>query len=67
MLTQEAVQAFGNKNALAEAIGISPSAVYQWGEEVPASRIKSVRLAIQARAAELEEQAQRLRSQAKEG
>lgn len=66
MRTQEAVQAFGNKNALAEAIGISPSAVYQWGDEVPASRIKSVRLALEARAHQLEAEAVKLRDQAKE-
>ncbi|MNO79044.1 DNA-binding transcriptional regulator DicC [compost metagenome] len=61
MRTEEAVEVFGSQKALADAIGISPSAVYQWGSEVPASRIKSVNLAIQARAVELEEEAARLR------
>lgn len=61
MRTDDAVDIFGTKNALAEAIGISPSAVYQWGDDVPSSRIKSVQLAIQAKADGLEREAKNLR------
>lgn len=67
MRTEEAVEIFGTKNALAEAIGISPSAVYQWGDDIPVSRIKSVQLAIQAKADDLEREAKSLRSMSQGG
>lgn len=66
MRVDEAVEFFGSQKALAEAIGISPSAVYQWGEQIPMSRRKSVRLAMQGRARDLEAEAIRLRSFAEE-
>jgi DNA-binding transcriptional regulator YdaS (Cro superfamily) len=66
MRTDEAVEVFGSKNALAEAIGISPSAVYQWGSEVPMSRRQSVRLAMRVKAEEMERDAKTLRLMAQE-
>lgn len=35
MLVSEAVSVYGSKVAIAEALGISPSAVSQWDEMVP--------------------------------
>ena len=64
MRTDDAVDIFGTKDALAKAIGISPSAVYQWGDEVPMSRRQSVRLAMRARAEEMEREAKQLRNMA---
>ena len=66
MRTEDAVEIFGTQKALAAAIGISPSAVYQWGDVIPTSRRKSVRLAMQARAQRLEEEAAALRISARE-
>lgn len=66
MRTDDAVDIFGTKDALAKAIGISPSAVYQWGDDVPLSRRQSVRLAMRARAEEMEREAERLRVAAQE-
>lgn len=38
MNTTEAIKHFGSKTKLAAALGIYPSAVTQWGEEVPTAR-----------------------------
>jgi len=38
MKTTAAIEAFGSVKALADALGITVQAVYQWGEEVPALR-----------------------------
>ncbi len=38
MKTQEVAEFFGGKKKLADALGVSPSAVSMWGETVPASR-----------------------------
>lgn len=38
MKTQEAAEFFGGKKKLAQALGISPSAVTMWGETVPEVR-----------------------------
>lgn len=38
MKTDEAVQLFKNAARLARKLGITPSAVYQWGAEVPRLR-----------------------------
>lgn len=62
MKLDDAVEIFGSKDAVAKAIGISPSAVYQWGADIPKSRRQSVRLAMRERADQLEKQAERLRS-----
>jgi DNA-binding transcriptional regulator YdaS (Cro superfamily) len=66
MRVDEAVEFFGSQKALAEAIGISPSAVYQWGETIPPSRRQSVRMAMKERAEQLEQEAIILRAKAKE-
>lgn len=62
MRTDEAVEIFGTQKALAAAIGISPSAVYQWGEFVPKPRQQSVRLAMCAKAEQMEADAAKLRA-----
>jgi hypothetical protein len=36
--TCDAIQQFRTVRALADALGITPQAVYQWGDEVPAGR-----------------------------
>lgn len=38
MKTKTAADFFGSKKKLADALGISPSAVTMWGEEVPELR-----------------------------
>lgn len=38
MKTKSAADHFGSKKKLAEALGISPSAVTMWGDEVPELR-----------------------------
>ena len=38
MKTKQAAEFFGSKKKLAAALGISPSAVTMWGEEVPELR-----------------------------
>tara|TARA_R110002124_G_scaffold1200_2_gene6586 strand:- start:229 stop:534 length:306 start_codon:yes stop_codon:yes gene_type:complete len=37
--TAKVIAAFGNKSKVARAVGITPHAVYQWGEYVPDSRL----------------------------
>ena len=66
MRTEEAVKIFGTQKALAEAIGVSHSAVYKWGELVPASRLQSVRMAMRERAEQMEAEAVKLRAASKE-
>jgi len=38
MKTEDAVKIFGTKTAIAEALGITPNAVSQWGHKVPRRR-----------------------------
>lgn len=38
MNIDDAVKYFGSKTKLAEALGIRPSAVTQWGSDIPAVR-----------------------------
>ncbi len=66
MRTEDAVEVFKTKEALAKAIGISPSAVYQWGDIVPKSRRESIRLAMRAKAEDMEREAKQLRQQSQE-
>jgi len=66
MRTEEAVEFFGDRITLARSIGVSASAVTQWGEFVPSSRVKSIRMAMRERADHLEQQAKLLRQKAKE-
>lgn len=60
MRTDDVVEIFGSKKKLAKAIGLTPSSVYQWGEEVPASRRQSVRMAMREKAALMEAEAAKL-------
>lgn len=62
MLVSDVLEFFDTKQQIAKAIGISESAVYQWGTEVPRSRRESVRLAMRDRAERLERVAARLRA-----
>jgi len=66
MRVEEVLEYFDTKQHIARAIGISESAVYQWGELVPMSRRQSVRMAMKERADELELEAKRLRARAAE-
>lgn len=38
MKKKDAIDHFGSVAALAEALGITPEAIYQWGDDVPESR-----------------------------
>jgi DNA-binding transcriptional regulator YdaS (Cro superfamily) len=67
MRTDETIEFFGDQTELAKAIGITPQAICQWGAEVPKSRRTSVRLAMKARADQLEQDAKKLRKAAKAG
>lgn len=67
MRTDQTLEFFGGSaRELALAIGITPSAVAQWGRDVPKSRRTSVRLAMKERAEQLENESKRLRRAAKE-
>lgn len=67
MRKDDALEFFGNSpSELAKAIGVTVSAVNQWGADVPLSRRASVRMAMRERAEKLEAQALFLRSAAKE-
>lgn len=39
MKTQQAIDLAGNAASLAKLLGITPSAITQWGEDVPKGRI----------------------------
>lgn len=39
MKTEDAIEHAGSAKALAELLGITPSAISQWGEEVPQPRV----------------------------
>ena len=44
MKTEDAIRQFGDSvRALAEALGITREAVYQWGETVPPLRVYQIR------------------------
>ncbi|NBA95531.1 Cro/CI family transcriptional regulator [Pseudomonas sp. R5(2019)] len=38
MKTKDAAEFFGSKRKLAEALGVSPSAITMWGDDVPEVR-----------------------------
>jgi len=42
MTKQEAIEAFGSLKHLADALGIWPTAIYQWGERVPRNRHRQI-------------------------
>jgi len=43
MKTSCAIKLFGSIKALADALGITVHAVYQWGEDVPKLRVYEIR------------------------
>jgi len=43
MKTQDAIKEFGGRKALADALGIWPQAVYNWGDDVPELRAYQIR------------------------
>lgn len=45
MKTKDVIDHFGGVRQAAEALCISPAAVYQWGEDVPRARQAHVELA----------------------
>lgn len=44
MKTQDAIDRMGSAKALADLLGITPSAISQWGENVPETRIWQLRV-----------------------
>jgi DNA-binding transcriptional regulator YdaS (Cro superfamily) len=44
MKTQRAIELAGGTKALAQLFGISPSAISQWGDEVPEGRVWQLRV-----------------------
>lgn len=51
----------GSPSELARAIGLSVSAINQWGPNIPMSRRECVRLAMRERATKLEKMAKAMR------
>lgn len=49
MKKSEAIALFGGVPALAGALGISRSAIYQWGEEIREPRASQIKLLAQGR------------------
>jgi len=43
MKTQEAIERYGSKSAIARKLDITPEAVMQWGEKVPELRAYQLR------------------------
>lgn len=66
MNTKETIEIFGTVKALANAIGVTQSAINQWGLTVPMSRRTSVRLAMRELADKMEAEAKKLRKVSKE-
>jgi hypothetical protein len=46
MKTQDVIEFFGGTGKAGAALGISSQAVSQWGPDVPASRLKTVEMAM---------------------
>lgn len=44
MKTQQAIELAGSSSALAKLLQITPSAISQWGENVPESRVWQLRV-----------------------
>ena len=49
MDTEKAIKLFGSVKLLAEALGITNKAVYQWGKNVPALRAYEIKDILQRR------------------
>lgn len=43
MKTNEAIELFGGRRELAQALGVSVQATYQWGDVVPELRVYQLR------------------------
>jgi hypothetical protein len=56
----------GSPSELSKAIGLTVSAINQWGPYVPVSRRESIRLAMRERANDLDRKARALRKASKE-
>ena len=52
MKTQDAIELFGGRKALADALGIWPQAIYKWGEHVPDLRRFQIEEIVRNRAAQ---------------
>ncbi len=67
MNKKDVLEMFDNSpKALAKALGITVSAVEKWQDVVPKSRRETVRLALRARAEQLEQEARTLRAKSQE-
>lgn len=51
MKKHEAIALFGGASKLAEALGIRPQAVHQWGDDVPQLRVYQIRCLLKDRTA----------------
>lgn len=43
MKTQDAIDLAGSRSALARILGLTPSAITQWGDEIPKLRVYELR------------------------
>ena len=50
MKTEDAIKLFKGVRPLAEALGITREAIYQWGDSVPALRVYQIKDLVAARA-----------------
>lgn len=67
MNKKDVLEMFDNSpTRLARALGVTVGAIEKWQDTVPACRRQSVRLAMRARAEELEQEARTLRAKAME-
>jgi DNA-binding transcriptional regulator YdaS (Cro superfamily) len=57
MKTQDAIEFFGSRKAIADALGIWPQSVYNWDEEVPRLRAYQLREIMDKHQADVERQA----------
>lgn len=44
MKTQQAIEKAGSSKALADLLGITPSAISQWGDDLPEARVWQLRV-----------------------
>jgi hypothetical protein len=51
MKTSNAIELFGSVRALADALGITVHAIYQWGDEVPKLREYEIKEILESKAA----------------
>ncbi len=66
MHIDDALEAFdGSPLALANALGLTVSAIRKWGGRIPDGRAEHVRLVMKERADQLKQQARKIEKQAK--